>query len=244
MFDDTGAPLQRLLDNGSTFVREASAHTDETIALLDQGKKVLTTQQGESENIRSLSRRPALAHRRAGRQRRRPREGPRRHARHGPRARRPAQGPRADAAGPARQRGERQPGRRLAPRRGRAAAGDLPAHDLRRLHRHPRRRLRPRQPAARLQPAAVHRGLQAAQRVAAAQRPRRTATIYPASCTSGPPFAMRGSNYSPGASGNPSPGRLYRSSYDPETGDRRRCRGPTGQPGTVRRSGQPVDPGR
>ena len=41
MFDDTGVPLQRLLDNGSTFVREASAHTDETIRLLDQGKRVL-----------------------------------------------------------------------------------------------------------------------------------------------------------------------------------------------------------
>ena len=32
------------------------------------------------------------------------------------------------------------------------------------------------------------------------------------------PFAMRGANYSPGTSANPSPGRLYRSSYDPDTG--------------------------
>lgn len=55
MFNDTGRPLQRLLDNGSAFVREASAHTEETIRLLDQGKRVLTTQQGESENIRSLA---------------------------------------------------------------------------------------------------------------------------------------------------------------------------------------------
>ena len=37
MFDDTGEPLQQLLDNGSRFVDEASAHTDETIALLDNG---------------------------------------------------------------------------------------------------------------------------------------------------------------------------------------------------------------
>ena len=56
MFGDTGTPLQRLLDNGSTFVREASAHTEETIRLLDQGKRVLETQRGERENILSLSR--------------------------------------------------------------------------------------------------------------------------------------------------------------------------------------------
>lgn len=55
MFNDTGRPLQRLLDNGSTFVREASAHTEETIRLLDQGKRVLETQRGERENIISLS---------------------------------------------------------------------------------------------------------------------------------------------------------------------------------------------
>jgi phospholipid/cholesterol/gamma-HCH transport system substrate-binding protein len=55
MFNDTGRPLQRLLDNGSTFIREASAHTDETIRLLDQGKRVLATQQGERENITSLA---------------------------------------------------------------------------------------------------------------------------------------------------------------------------------------------
>jgi phospholipid/cholesterol/gamma-HCH transport system substrate-binding protein len=56
MFHDTGRPLQRLLDSGSTFVREASAHTEETVRLLDRGKRVLTTQQGESENITSLAR--------------------------------------------------------------------------------------------------------------------------------------------------------------------------------------------
>jgi phospholipid/cholesterol/gamma-HCH transport system substrate-binding protein len=55
MFTDTGVPLQHLLDSGSTFVREASAHTADTIRLLDQGKRVLSTQQGQSENIQSLS---------------------------------------------------------------------------------------------------------------------------------------------------------------------------------------------
>ena len=55
MFHDTGRPLQQLLDNGSTFIDEASAHTVETRALLDDGLIVLQTQEGESENIRSFS---------------------------------------------------------------------------------------------------------------------------------------------------------------------------------------------
>jgi phospholipid/cholesterol/gamma-HCH transport system substrate-binding protein len=56
MFNDTGAPLQRLLDNGKLFVDEAAAHTDETVSLLDSGLTVLDTQQGQGENIRSFSR--------------------------------------------------------------------------------------------------------------------------------------------------------------------------------------------
>lgn len=56
MFTDTGRPLQRLLDNGSTFVREAATHTADTIRLLDRGLRVLKTQQGQGENIRSLAR--------------------------------------------------------------------------------------------------------------------------------------------------------------------------------------------
>jgi phospholipid/cholesterol/gamma-HCH transport system substrate-binding protein len=55
MFHDTGEPLQQLLDNGSTFIDEASAHTAETRALLDDGLTVLQTQEGEGENIRSFS---------------------------------------------------------------------------------------------------------------------------------------------------------------------------------------------
>ncbi|WP_460829147.1 MCE family protein, partial [Nocardioides hungaricus] len=55
MFADTGRPLQRLLDSGSTFIREAAANTDATVRLLNRGKRVLTTQQGESENIARLS---------------------------------------------------------------------------------------------------------------------------------------------------------------------------------------------
>jgi phospholipid/cholesterol/gamma-HCH transport system substrate-binding protein len=56
MFHDTGGPLQQLLDNGSTFISEASAHTAATRALLDDGLTVLRTQEGESENIRAFSR--------------------------------------------------------------------------------------------------------------------------------------------------------------------------------------------
>ena len=56
MFTDTGRPLQQLLDNGSEFVREASTHTADTIRLLTRGLRVLKTQQGQGENIRTLAR--------------------------------------------------------------------------------------------------------------------------------------------------------------------------------------------
>jgi phospholipid/cholesterol/gamma-HCH transport system substrate-binding protein len=55
MFGDTGQELQTLLDSGSTFISEASAHTDETIALMQNGLTVLRTQQGQKENIRSFA---------------------------------------------------------------------------------------------------------------------------------------------------------------------------------------------
>jgi phospholipid/cholesterol/gamma-HCH transport system substrate-binding protein len=55
MFENTGEPLQVLLDNGSTFINEASAHTAETRALLDDGLTVLQTQEGEAENIQAFS---------------------------------------------------------------------------------------------------------------------------------------------------------------------------------------------
>jgi phospholipid/cholesterol/gamma-HCH transport system substrate-binding protein len=56
MFGDTGRDLQTLLDSGSVFVEEATAHTDETVALLENGLTVLRTQQGQKENIRSFAR--------------------------------------------------------------------------------------------------------------------------------------------------------------------------------------------
>jgi phospholipid/cholesterol/gamma-HCH transport system substrate-binding protein len=56
MFKDTGEPLQVLLDSGSTFIDEASAHTAQTRALLDDGLTVLQTQEGQGENIQAFSR--------------------------------------------------------------------------------------------------------------------------------------------------------------------------------------------
>ena len=44
MFNDTGRPLGRLIDNGDLFIREAQANQDETVALLDNGLTVLRTQ--------------------------------------------------------------------------------------------------------------------------------------------------------------------------------------------------------
>jgi phospholipid/cholesterol/gamma-HCH transport system substrate-binding protein len=56
MFGDTGRDLQALLDNGSTFIQEATEHSDATVKLLDNGLTVLRTQQGQGENIRSFAR--------------------------------------------------------------------------------------------------------------------------------------------------------------------------------------------
>ena len=56
MFNDTGVPLQKLIDSGTQFIDEANAHTPQTIALLRHGLTVLKTQRDEGENIRTFSR--------------------------------------------------------------------------------------------------------------------------------------------------------------------------------------------
>lgn len=56
MFRDTDGPLQKLLDEGTKFIDVASAHTDETIALLRSGQRVLETQRANGENIRAFAR--------------------------------------------------------------------------------------------------------------------------------------------------------------------------------------------
>lgn len=60
MFEDTGRPLQALIDGGGEFIHEASEHSEETIALLESGLTVLKTQQDQGENIRSFSRQLSL----------------------------------------------------------------------------------------------------------------------------------------------------------------------------------------
>lgn len=55
MFEDTGRPLQQLLDDGGAFIDEAASHTEDTIRLLDTARTVLQTQSDEGENIRSFS---------------------------------------------------------------------------------------------------------------------------------------------------------------------------------------------
>ena len=56
MFNDTGVPLQKLIDSGGRFIDEAAAHEDETVGLLENGLTVLRTQRDEGENIQSFSR--------------------------------------------------------------------------------------------------------------------------------------------------------------------------------------------
>lgn len=56
MFEDTGVPLQKLIDNGGKFIDEAAAREDETVALLRNGLTVLRTQRDEGENIQSFAR--------------------------------------------------------------------------------------------------------------------------------------------------------------------------------------------
>ncbi|MCL2543849.1 MAG: MCE family protein [Nocardioidaceae bacterium] len=55
MFRGTGPALQRMIDSGTVFINQASRHTKETVQLLDNGLKVLRTQSGEKENIRSFA---------------------------------------------------------------------------------------------------------------------------------------------------------------------------------------------
>ncbi|HEY3015744.1 MAG TPA: MlaD family protein [Nocardioides sp.] len=54
-FRNTGHPLETLLDSGTKFVDEASAHEKDTAQLLDTGLVVLNTQQQQGENIRALA---------------------------------------------------------------------------------------------------------------------------------------------------------------------------------------------
>ncbi|GAA4719622.1 MlaD family protein [Nocardioides conyzicola] len=216
MFNDTGGPLQRLLDNGSEFVRQASDHTDETIALLDQGNKVLTTQQQEGDNIRGLSTDlHALTNALAAS------DGDLEKVLDGT----PGTARELDALL-----------KDLEPTLPVLLGSAVSVNQVVVSHLDGIEQLLvtyPRTISAGFTGTPGdgygHVNLQFDSTPPCTQgyKPRNQwrppsdltdAKIYPARCTAGPPYAMRGANYSPGTSANPSPGRLYRSSYDPDTG--------------------------
>jgi phospholipid/cholesterol/gamma-HCH transport system substrate-binding protein len=217
MFDRTGVPLQRLLDNGSAFVREASAHTAETIRLLDKGKRVLATQQGESENIRSLAAdlngiTESLAS--SDEDLEQVLDGT-------PGTARELDGLLRD----------------LEPTLPVLLANAVSVNQVVVSHLAGVEQLLvtyPRTISAGFTGTPGdgygHVNLQYDNQVqpcTEGYKPRNEwrppsdltdSPIYPAQCASGPPYVMRGPKYSPGSSGSNSPGRLYRSSYDPVTG--------------------------
>ncbi|GAW48255.1 MULTISPECIES: MlaD family protein [unclassified Nocardioides] len=216
MFENTGVPLQRLLDNGSEFVQEASDHTAETIRLLDKGKRVLSTQQGESENIRTLS--------------------------HDLRGITRAL---ADSDDDLETTLQGTPGtarevdallRDLEPTLPILLGNAVSINQVVVSHLAGVEQLLvtyPRTISAGFTGTPGdgygHVNLQTDGTPPCTEgyKPRNEwrppsdltdSPIFPAQCASGPPYVMRGPKYSPGSSRNPSPGRLYRSSYDPSTG--------------------------
>lgn len=56
MFRGTANPLQRMVDSGTTFVDEADANKEQTIALLTTGKTVLQTQADHEKDITAFAR--------------------------------------------------------------------------------------------------------------------------------------------------------------------------------------------
>lgn len=217
MFTGTGVPLQRLLDNGSAFVREAAAHTADTIRLLDRGERVLSTQQGERENIRAL----------AG-------------------DLRTITDALAASDDDVEQVLDGTPGtarevdallQDLEPTLPVLLGNAVSVNQVVVSHLAGIEQLLvtyPRTISAGFTGTPGdgygHVNLQYDSAVPPCTegylprhrwRPPSDLTdspIYPARCTSGPPYVMRGPRYSPGSSGSSSPGRLYRSSYDPVTG--------------------------
>ncbi|MGB0098751.1 MAG: MlaD family protein [Nocardioides sp.] len=216
MFYDTGGPLQELLDSGSVFVREASTHTEETIRLLNQGKRVLTTQQDERENIRSFANdlatiTTALA--RSDRDLEKVLDGT-------PRTAREVDGLLRD----------------LEPTLPVLLGNAVSVNQVIVSHLSGLEQLMVTYPRVISSgftgtpgDGYGHVNLQLDYRqppCTEGYKPRSQwrlptdltdAPIYPAQCASGPPFVMRGPKHSPNPGAN-SPGRVYRSSYDPGTG--------------------------
>jgi phospholipid/cholesterol/gamma-HCH transport system substrate-binding protein len=216
LFENTGRPLQHLLDSGGQFVDEAAAHTEETIRLLDTGRTVLRTQQGQSENIRSFARdlrgiTDALA----------------------------------ASDKDLRTTLQQTPGaavevdkllQDLEPTLPVLLGNAISINQVVVSHLAGLEQLLvtyPRTISAgftgtpgdgyghvNLQYDSIQPCTQGYKPPSTWRQPNNLtdSPIYPAQCTSGPPYDMRGPKYSPGASGNPSAGRYYQGSYDPATG--------------------------
>ncbi|MGH3361944.1 MAG: MlaD family protein [Nocardioides sp.] len=216
-FNDTGAPLETMIDEGSRFVDEAAAHEKETVALLDNGLTVLRTQRDQGENIKAFSRDLRLltdSLRESDRDLR------------GVLDDTPATARALDAMLT-----DLEP--TLPVLLGNAVSiNQVVVSHLAGLEQllvtFPRTISSgftgtPRRGGGRV-------NMQFANRVqpcTEGYKPRNEwrdasqtsdAPIFPAECLSGPPFNMRGTKYAPGGPRNPSPGRAYRSSYDPASG--------------------------
>jgi phospholipid/cholesterol/gamma-HCH transport system substrate-binding protein len=217
MFKDTGVPLQRLLDSGGKFIDEASASTDETIRLIETALPVLETQQDESENIRSFSRDLRLLTSSL-----RESDGDLRGVLDG-------------APGTARE--VRALMEDLEPTLPVLLANAISVNQVMVSHLAGLEQLLvtfPRTIAGGFTGTTPdgfgHVNLQTDNSVPPCTEGYKPpsewrrgnelsdAPIFPAQCTSGPPFVMRGPKYSPGMPANPSPPRAYSGSYDPATG--------------------------
>ena len=217
MFNDTGVPLEHLIDNGGRFIDEAAAHEQQTISLLDNGMTVLRTQQDNGENIRTFSRDLRLITDSL-----RTSDGHLRTVLQG-------------TPGTAREIDSLL--KDLEPTLPVLLGNAVSINQVVVSHLHGIEQLLVTYPRitssgfSGTPPDGYGRvNLQFANKVQPCTQgymPRSQwrrgdqvtdTPIYPARCLSGPPYNMRGSKYAPGGGANPSPGRAYRGSYDPRTG--------------------------
>ena len=217
MFHDTGGPLERLIDDGGAFVHQASAHEDETISLLDNGLTVLRTQRNQGENIRSFSRDLRLITDSLRRS-----DGDLRTV---------LQGTPGTAREVTALLDDLEPtlpvllGNAVSinqvvvshlagveqllvtyPRTISSGFTGTPPDGYGRVNLQFSNKVQPCTKGY-MPRSQWRRGDQLSD-----------TPIFPARCLSGAPYNMRGGKYAPGGSGNPSPGRAYRASYDPSTG--------------------------
>jgi phospholipid/cholesterol/gamma-HCH transport system substrate-binding protein len=217
MFDDTAKPLQQLIDGGGQFIRTASAHTPQTVRLLDNALTVLGTQQAEGDNITNFAHQLRLL-----------------------------TDTLRGSDGDLRQVLDDTPGTATEVQKLlRGLQPTLPAllSDLVNINSVVVSHLAGTEQLLVTFPRVIaggftgsppdgygHVNLQFDYSVppcTKGYKPRSQwrqgnvltdSPIYPAHCDSGPPYVMRGANHVPGTPGNPSPGRDYTGSYDPRSG--------------------------